>query len=62
MRQRFLTFWVNRRERIGNRLRNGPQKRFFRCPACHSVQSVPVGRGQTKVVCRRCGEIFLRRT
>lgn len=62
MRQRFLTFWVNRRERIGNRLRNGPQKRFFRCPACRSVQSVPVGRGQTKVVCRRCGEIFLRRT
>ena len=62
MRQRFLTFWVNRRERIGNRLRNGPQKRFFRCPACHAVQSVPVIGGQTKVVCRKCGEIFLRRT
>lgn len=62
MRDRFLSFWLLRRERIGNRLRNGPQKRYFRCPACHAVQSVPVGRGQTKVVCRRCGEIFLRRT
>lgn len=62
MRGRFLRFWRSRRERIGNRLRNGPQKRYFRCPACRAVQSVPVGRGQTKVVCRRCGEIFLRRT
>lgn len=62
MKRRFRSFWAMRRERIGNRLRNGPQKRYFRCPACRSVQSVPVGRGQTKVVCRRCGEIFLRRT
>lgn len=62
MKGRFLRFWLNRRERIGNRLRNGPQKRCFRCPACRAVQSVPIGRGQTKVVCRRCGEIFLRRT
>lgn len=62
MKRRFLEFWVMRRERIGNRLRNGPQKRYFRCPACRAVQSAPVGHGQTKLVCRRCGEIFLRRT
>ena len=54
MRRRFLAFWVERRERIGNRLRYGSQKRYVRCPACRAVQSI-------KVVCRRCGEIFLRR-
>lgn len=62
MRRRFADFWLERRERIGNRLRYGRQKRFFRCPSCHARQSVPIGRGQTKLVCRRCGEIFLRRT
>ncbi|MBP3412613.1 MAG: hypothetical protein J6K89_05070 [Oscillospiraceae bacterium] len=62
MRRRFAEFWINRRERIGNRLRYGRQKRFFRCPACRAVQSVPTGRGQSKLICRRCGEIFLRRT
>ncbi len=61
MRRRFLAFWVERRERIGNRLRYGSQKRYVRCPACRAVQSIPVSYGQTKVVCRRCGEIFLRR-
>ena len=62
MRRRFVNFWLARRERISARLRNGPSKRFVRCPACKAVQSVPMGRGQSKVVCRRCGEIFLRRT
>ncbi|MDR0889920.1 MAG: hypothetical protein LBM28_04640 [Oscillospiraceae bacterium] len=38
------------------------KKRYYKCPACRTVQSVPVGYGQTKVVCRRCGEIYLRRT
>lgn len=61
MRLRFRAFWLERQERIGNRLRYGRQKRFFRCPACRAVQSVPVSHGQTKLVCRRCGEIFLRR-
>ena len=62
MRRRFRDFWLERRERIGNRLRNGPAKRIYRCPACKAMQLVPVGRGQSMVICRRCGEIFLRRT
>ena len=62
MRNRFLAFWQRRSERLGHRLRYGPQKRMVRCPACKAMQSVPAGRGQTKIVCRRCGEIFLRRT
>ncbi|MBE6984632.1 MAG: hypothetical protein E7434_03260 [Ruminococcaceae bacterium] len=62
MKRRFTDFWLRRREHIGNRLRYGPQKRYFRCPACRAVQSVPICHAQTKVVCRKCGEIFLRRT
>lgn len=48
--------------RMRQRLRRKHKKRYFRCPACRAVQSVPAGSGQTKVVCRRCGEIYLRRT
>ncbi|MBQ2446565.1 MAG: hypothetical protein II272_09020 [Oscillospiraceae bacterium] len=62
MRQRVKKFFLLRRERIGIRLRYGRQRRFFRCPACRFPQSVPIGRGQSKLVCPHCGEIFLRRT
>lgn len=62
MRLRIARNWEERRERIGDRLRNGPRMRLVRCPACKCVKRVPSGRGQGKVVCRRCGEIFLRRT
>lgn len=55
-------FWTERRERIGDRLRRGPQKRYFRCPRCHAVLTAPAGRGRIRLTCSRCGEIFLRRT
>ena len=60
MRRRFLSLLAARKFKV--RLCHRRKKRFFRCPACHAVQSVPVIGGQTKVVCRKCGEIFLRRT
>ncbi len=62
MKQRMLAFLNERRLRIDRRLHRGKRRRFVRCPACRSLQSVPAGRGQSKVICRRCGEIFLRRT
>lgn len=62
MKRRLTAFLLRRRERIGHRLRYGSGKRYVRCPACKAVQRVPVGEGRCKVVCRRCGEIFLRRT
>ncbi len=43
-------------------LHRGRRRRFFRCPACRAVQIVPAGCGQTKIGCRKGGEIFLRRT
>lgn len=60
MRRRFIALLAERKAKL--RLRQRRKKRYFRCPACHAVQSVPVSGGQTKIVCRKCGEIFLRRT
>lgn len=62
MKRRLQGFLHRRSERLARRLRYGPQKRVVRCPACRAMQAVPTGRGQSKCICRRCGEIFLRRT
>lgn len=60
MKRRFIAFLAERKTKF--RLHRHRKKRYFRCPACHAVQSVPISGGQTKVVCHKCGEIFLRRT
>lgn len=60
MKRRFIAFLAERKTKF--RLHRCRKKRYFRCPACHAVQSVPISGGQTKVVCHKCGEIFLRRT
>lgn len=60
MKRKFMAFLAAKKSKF--RLRQRWKKRFFRCPACHAVQSVPAVGGQTKVVCRKCGEIYLRRT
>lgn len=60
MKRRFIAFLAERKTKF--RLRRRRKKHYFRCPACHAVQSVPISGGQTKVVCHKCGEIFLRRT
>lgn len=36
--------------------------RFFSCPSCKSVMRVPRGKGKIKIVCRKCGEAFVRKT
>ena len=61
MKRKFTDRWAAQREWLGNRLRNGRQKRFYRCPGCRRIQSIPVAKGQNKLTCRHCGEIFLRR-
>jgi len=35
---------------------------FFRCPACKSMLRVPRGKGKIRVTCRKCGNVFERRT
>lgn len=36
--------------------------RFFSCPSCHSTLRVPKGRGKIKIVCRKCGTSFVRKS
>lgn len=43
--------WVQRKE-----------YRFFDCPSCHTTLRVPCGRGKIKIVCRKCGTSFVRKT
>ena len=35
---------------------------FFSCPSCKAVMRVPRGKGKIKIVCRKCGEAFVRKT
>ncbi len=36
--------------------------RFFACPACHTTLRVPKGRGKIRIVCRKCGTSFTRKS
>ena len=36
--------------------------RFFTCPSCRSTLRVPRGRGRIRIVCRKCGSSFTRKS
>ena len=36
--------------------------KFFKCPACKAVLRVPKGKGKVRIVCRRCGTAFEKKT
>lgn len=36
--------------------------KFFRCPSCRTMLRVPRGKGRIKVVCRKCGTSFIKKT
>ena len=36
--------------------------KFFTCPSCKAVMRVPKGRGKIRIVCRKCGSSFVRKT
>lgn len=35
---------------------------FFRCPSCKTMLRVPRGKGKIKVVCRKCGTSFIKKS
>ena len=35
---------------------------FFNCPSCHTLLRVPKGKGKIKIVCRKCGMSFIKKT
>lgn len=36
--------------------------KFFTCPSCRTTLRVPRGKGQIKIVCRKCGSSFTGKT
>ena len=36
--------------------------KFFRCPMCRTLLRVPRGKGKIKIVCRKCGNSFIKNT
>lgn len=36
--------------------------KFFKCPSCKSVLRVPKGKGKIRVVCKKCGTAFEKKT
>jgi hypothetical protein len=36
--------------------------KFFKCPSCKSVLRVPKGKGKVRIVCKKCGTAFEKKT
>lgn len=47
---------------LGERWKQRRDYRFFRCPACSTLLRVPRGKGKIKIVCRKCGNSFIKNT
>ncbi|MGI5979007.1 MAG: hypothetical protein ACOX66_05845 [Oscillospiraceae bacterium] len=61
--------YLRRTERLRNwfRLRRDmwqqrKEYKFFKCPACRAVLRVPKGKGKVRIVCRKCGTAFEKKT
>lgn len=47
---------------LGERWRQRRDYKFFRCPGCGTLLRVPRGKGKIRIVCRKCGNSFIRNT
>lgn len=47
---------------LGERWRQRRDYKFFRCPSCGTLLRVPRGKGKIKIVCRKCGNSFIKNT
>lgn len=36
--------------------------RFFKCPSCRAVMRVPKGKGKIRIVCKKCGTAFAKKS
>lgn len=63
--QKFLGVWYrikNFFRRQKDKMRQGKNFRFFKCPSCKNNLRVPKGKGKVYVTCPRCGERFIKKT
>ena len=61
-------YWEKRNQFVGSfrllkeRWVQRKDYRFFSCPSCRTTLRVPKGRGKIKIVCRKCGTSFVRKS
>lgn len=36
--------------------------KFFKCPSCRAVMRVPLGKGKVRIICKKCGTAFEKKT
>ena len=36
--------------------------KFFKCPSCSAVMRVPKGKGKVRIICKKCGTAFEKKT
>lgn len=54
---------LRRRTRVfSERWKQHKDYKFFTCPSCKAVMRVPRHRGKIRIVCRKCGSTFMRKT
>lgn len=42
--------------------RQRKEYKFFKCPSCKAVLRVPRGKGKIRIVCKKCGTAFEKKT
>ena len=57
-RVKVTNWWQLRRDMWRQR---GDYK-FFKCPSCSSVMRVPRGKGKLRIICKKCGTAFEKKT
>lgn len=62
---RYLKMRNNVTEMFGFRRDMWKQRKeykFFKCPSCKAVLRVPKGKGRIRIVCKKCGTAFEKKT
>ncbi|MEG0876039.1 MAG: zinc ribbon domain-containing protein [Oscillospiraceae bacterium] len=54
-----ITDWFKLRREMWQQRR---EYKFFKCPSCKAVLRVPRGKGKIRVVCKKCGNAFEKKT
>lgn len=61
----FVNLKFKRREKLRLRKEMWAQRKeykFFKCPSCKAVLRVPKGKGKIRIVCKKCGTAFEKKT
>ena len=57
-RVKVTNFWQLRKDMWRQR----KDYKFFKCPSCRAVMRVPKGKGRVRVICKKCGTAFEKKT